>query len=397
MEAELRKDGQVSIIKLIDLLIEEAQNLRASDIHLLPEHSAVRVRLRVDGILRDAHFLPKNLQDGIISRIKILAGLRTDEHQSAQDGRFRLRLENKRTVDVRVCVVPTYHGENAVLRLLSDNAEDFTLADLGFSAENQLLLCKAIKRPHGIILITGPTGSGKTTTLYTLLKLLNNRETAIVTLEDPIEYAIEGIQQIQVNPRTGLSFANGLRGILRQDPNVIMVGEIRDAETARLAINAALTGHLVLSTLHTNDAATALPRLLDMGAEGYLLSSTVNVIVGQRLARRICGACKVQIPLTATQRKSLTGLLPVTDKKIFYKGSGCADCGNSGYLGRVGLSEVLSPNTAVREAVLVKAVAAKINTLANKAGMISLAQDGLQKASEGLTSVDEVLRLLYEL
>jgi type IV pilus assembly protein PilB len=287
IEKELALGNHMSIIRMVDYLVECGQELRASDIHLDPEEKIVRIRFRIDGVLQDLYELPKNLHEEVISRVKILAGLRTDEHQTAQDGRFRRNLDSGASIDVRVSIVPTYYGENVVMRLLSDGAVEFTLKNLGFSEGNQKKIVNAIKKPYGMILATGPTGSGKTTTLYTLVKMLNTKEVSIITIEDPIEYSISGINQIQSNPRTGLTFANGLRSILRQDPNIIMVGEIRDAETAGIAVNTALTGHLLLSSLHTNDAATTLPRLLDMKVEAFLIASTVNIAIGQRLIRRI--------------------------------------------------------------------------------------------------------------
>src|SRR3989344_2343251 len=290
---EIEKGSSLSIIRLVDLLIQHASVARSSDIHLDASANGVRVRLRVDGVLQETHSLPLNIHLDIISRIKILCGMRTDEHQAAQDGRFRHAFEGgTEFVDIRVSIAPTYHGENAVLRLLSDNAENFTLETLGFSAADRKKILAALKRPHGMILSTGPTGSGKTTTLYTLIKMLNAPEVSIVTIEDPIEYGVSGVEQIQVNPRAGLTFATRLPSILRQDPDIIMVGEIRDAETAAIAVNTALTGHLLLSTLHTSDAATTLPRLLDMGIDTYLVASTVNVAIGQRLVRKICRECK---------------------------------------------------------------------------------------------------------
>lgn len=373
--------------------------MRASDIHLDPQQDTVRVRYRIDGVLQDAHSAPKSLHSEIISRVKILAGLRTDEHQSAQDGRFRIALGGQRPVDVRVSVAPTYHGENAVLRLLSDKADDFTLMALGFSEYNRKRIQAALKRPYGMILATGPTGSGKTTTLYTLLKQLNTSEVSIVTIEDPIEYAVDGIEQIQVNPRTGLTFANGLRSILRQDPNIIMVGEIRDGETAGIAVNTALTGHLVLSTLHTNDAATTLPRLLDMKIESYLIASTVNIAIGQRLARKICLECKVGKEITPAEINSLVNVIPAKSLarvKVFFHGKGCSKCNNTGYRGRVGIHEVLVPDQEIREAVLKKSPASEIRRIAIEQGMQTMIQDGFLKAQSGITTIEEILRMLYE-
>ncbi len=307
-QKELSK-SKPSIIHLVDALILDAYKNRASDVHLDPEPSDIRVRLRIDGILHEAFTFPKEIHSEVLSRIKVLSGLRTDEHQAAQDGRFKLTFD-KADVDVRVSIAPTFYGENAVMRLLAEQAEAFTLEGLGFVDDDLVKIQKAIKKPYGMILVTGPTGSGKTTTLYTILKMLNIPDVSIVTIEDPIEYSITGIEQIQVNSRTGITFASGLRSILRQDPNIIMVGEIRDEETAGIAVNAALTGHLLLSTLHTNDAPTTLPRLLDMKIEPFLIASTVNIAVGQRLVRKICQDCKAKKTITDAELKSLAEVLP---------------------------------------------------------------------------------------
>ena len=292
IEKELKLDKGSSIVKLVDLLLEYAFLNRASDVHIDPESAKLAMRLRIDGVLRDAFVFPKELQPEIISRIKVLSGLRTDEHQMAQDGRFRATIVDVGYVDVRVSIVPTYDGENAILRLLSERTKIVAIEDLNLNEKDLFRLQKAIRRPYGMILATGPTGSGKTTTLYTVIRALNTKEVSILTIEDPIEYAIAGIDQIQVNTRTGLTFANGLRSILRQDPNIIMVGEIRDEETAGIAVNAALTGHLLLSTIHTNSAAGAIPRLIDMGAEPFLLASSMTAVMAQRGLRRICPTCK---------------------------------------------------------------------------------------------------------
>ncbi len=307
--AELAKGTGVSIINLVNCLLEEAHRSRASDIHIDPTHVGLKVRFRIDGVLRDACTLPPGVHDEVISRIKILSGLRTDEHQAAQDGRFRTNV-NGANVDIRVSVVPTYYGENAIMRLLPEAVDEHSLESLGFTPGNREKILAAIKKSHGMILVTGPTGSGKTTTLYTVVKMLNSPDVSILTIEDPVEYAVSGVNQIPVNARTGLTFATGLRSMLRQDPNIIMVGEIRDAETASIAVNTALTGHLLLSTLHTNDAATTLPRLLDMKVEPYLIASTVNIAVAQRLVRRVCQACKETRPMTEAERAALADLLP---------------------------------------------------------------------------------------
>lgn len=399
LEMELAKGGSaVSIIKLVSLMIDEAQEMRASDIHIDPQRESLRIRYRIDGWLSDRCLVSKRFHQEIISRIKVMSGLRTDEHQAPQDGRFRAGSDAS-PIDVRVSVMPTYHGENVVMRLLSDKNEMFTLETLGFSPENVQKIFEAIKKPYGMILATGPTGSGKTTTLYTLLKILNTPQVSIITVEDPVEYAIDGIEQIQVNPRTGLAFANGLRSILRQDPNIIMVGEVRDAETAGIAVNTALTGHLVLSTLHTNDAATTLPRLLDMKIESFLIASTVNAAIGQRLVRKICPDCKTEREITESESKSLENIISrdiLTREKTFYYGAGCEKCGNTGYCGRVGIHEVLVPDPDIREAVLNKLSASAIRQIAVGHGMTPMVEDGFMKARKGITTIEEVVRILYE-
>ena len=399
VEQELARGNELSIIGLVNALVEQAHFMRASDIHIDPDENGVVVRLRIDGVLHEKFRFEKNIHSEVISRIKVLSWLRTDEHASAQDGRFRIVLSTGAPVDVRVSITPTYYGENAVLRLLADKAEDYTLASLGFSPADEKKILRAAAKPHGMILSTGPTGSGKTTTLYTLIKLLNRKEVSIVTIEDPIEYSVAGITQIQINSRTGLTFANGLRSILRQDPNIIMVGEIRDPETAGIAVNTALTGHLLLSTLHTNDAATTLPRLLDMGIDPYLVASTANVAIGQRLVRKICEHCKKETPLTPAERESLADNLksaPVPETAVFYRGEGCVHCQESGYRGRVGINEVLVVDTEVRDAILRKESATAIRDIAILNGMTTMFQDGVSKALAGQTTLSEVLRTINE-
>ncbi len=399
VEEELAKNLNLSIINLIDYLIEHAHASRASDIHIDPTPEMVQIKFRIDGVLQDMHCAPMRIHNEIISRLKILSGLRTDEHQAAQDGRFRIVLKNDTVVDIRVSIVPLSHGENAVLRLLSDEAQVFSLENLGFSEENIQKINDAIRKPYGMILATGPTGSGKTTTLYTLIKSLNAKDTSILTIEDPIEYSIAGINQIQVNTRTGLTFANGLRSMLRQDPNTIMVGEIRDAETAGLAVNISLTGHLVFSTLHTNDAATTLPRLLDMKVEPFLIASTVNIAIGQRLLRRLCQHCKEEKTLTHAEAQSLEGFVPhklISAGKKVFTSSGCAECRNTGYRGRIGIQEVLVVTHAIREAILRHAPANEIRDIAIREGMMPIVVDGFTKVLSGETTVEEVLRMRYE-
>lgn len=372
---------------------------KSSDIHLDPELQGTKIRFRIDGVLQDIGRIRRDLHDEIIARIKILCGLRTDEHQAAQDGRFRAAVGEGGRTDVRVSIVPTYYGENAVMRLLSDQAEEFTLESLGFTPDNRRTIMRAIAQPHGMILATGPTGSGKTTTLYTLVKMLNVPGISIVTIEDPIEYSIRGINQIQVNERTNLTFAYGLRSLLRQDPNIIMVGEIRDIETAGIAVNTALTGHLVLSTLHTNDAPTTLPRLLDMKVEPYLIASTVNVAIGQRLVRRICTACKRPYELSSAEERSLSDIMPADLRKrhaSFYEGEGCDECAGTGFSGRAGIHEVMEISQPIREGILRKASAGEIRDHAVKNGMIPMIVDGFAKAAAGITTIKEVLRMRYE-
>ena len=396
---ELSAGASISIINLIDHFIRYASQVNASDIHIDPLVNKIRVRFRIDGVLEDAHPLPSNIHGEIISRIKILSGLRTDEHHTAQDGRFRSLVPDNGSVDVRVSIVPTYHGENAVLRLLSSNAENFTLETLGFGEVEIRKILHAIKKTSGMILVTGPTGSGKTTTLYTLIKMLNSKDISIVTIEDPVEYAVDGIEQIQVNHRTGLTFANGLRSILRQDPNVIMVGEIRDTETASIAVNTALTGHLLLTTLHTNDVGSTLPRLLDMKIEPFLVSSTVSIVIGQRLVRKICMKCREEKQLSEQEYSNL--LQNVSEKvlkgnKRFFFGRGCEDCAGSGYKGRIVIHEVLVADEEIREAILRKASSTEMKQIAIRNGMTTMIEDGFQKALLGITTVEEVLRVTHE-
>ncbi len=392
---------EISIIKLVDSLIEYAYDSRASDIHLDPTENKFLARLRIDGVMHDVFSFPKEIQEEIISRIKVLSGLRTDEHQMAQDGRFKFSAKEGTRFDVRVSIVPTYYEENAVLRLLAEQGRTFTLKDIGLSENDYKKVERAIKNPYGMILTCGPTGSGKTTTLYTILKTLNTPEVSIITIEDPIEFSLEGVDQIQVNNQTGLTFADGLRSILRQDPNIVMVGEIRDEETAGIAVNAALTGHLLLSTIHTNDAATTLPRLLDMKIEPFLIASTINIAIGQRLVRKICLQCKTEKKLSVSEFKNLAAALPVkiseiNKNQVFYYGKGCKDCANTGYRGRIGIYEVLEITDAVREAIMKQANADVIEKIAVSEGMATMLEDGLNKAIEGITSIEEVLRVMHE-
>jgi len=399
IEKELAQGSNLSIVNLIDQLIKHAFFLHSSDIHIDPLDKEIRVRFRIDGVLEDCYVFPKDIHSEIISRIKILSGLRTDEHYAAQDGRFRSIISDNSSVDIRVSIISTYHGENVVFRLLSDNTEQFTLKTLGFRELDRQKIIHAIKNPTGMILVTGPTGSGKTTTLYTLVKMLNKNDVSIVTIEDPIEYAIDGVKQIQVNQRVGLTFATGLRSILRQDPNIIMVGEIRDMETAGIAVNTALTGHLLLSTLHTNDASTTLLRLLDMKIEPFLIASTISIAIGQRLVRKICGKCKCEKLITGEEYNHLSQTIPediLKGNRKFYVGKGCEECGNTGYKGRIVIDEVLVADEEIRQAILRKASSSEIKQLAIKNGMITMLHDGFSKAILGVTTIEEVLRVAYE-
>ncbi len=397
-EEELSLGAGASIINLVSCLIVRAHELGSSDIHIDPSPAGLRVRVRIDGVLQELATFPKAIHTEIISRIKVLAGLRTDEHQAAQDGRFR-EVFGDTYIDVRVSIAPTYHGENAVLRLLADRADNYTLSMLGFSPADLAKIERAMKSASGMILSTGPTGSGKTTTLYTMIKMLNAPEVAIVTIEDPIEYSIDNIEQIQVNPRTGLTFAHGLRSILRQDPDILMVGEIRDAETAGIAVNTALTGHLLLSTLHTNDAATTLPRLTDMGIDPYLVASTINLAIGQRLVRTLCAKCTEDDTVTEAMLASLAhaGIShPLKEGEKMKRGRGCPNCNGTGYKGRISINEVLVADQSVKEAIMRQASAGEIKALAVANGMTTMLDDGFTKVRASRTTIEEVLRVIHE-
>ena len=397
-EMEVFTAAEASITKLVDYIIKQAFLMHASDIHIEPTETETEIRFRIDGILSTIYVLPKSLLNQVITTIKVHSGLRTDEHQAAQDGRFRVIID-KVPVDLRVSIAPTYHGENAVLRLLVSQLKALTLDQLGFSDRDKALIERYISRPHGMILATGPTGSGKTTTLYTMVQMLNKPDISIATIEDPIEYSIGGITQIQVSAGTGITFANGLRSLLRQDPNIIMVGEIRDNETASIAVNAALTGHLLLSTLHTNDASTTLPRLLDMGIEPYLVASTVNIAIGQRLVRKLCPDCTVEYIMTDAEKQRLQAVISErawNDTKKFFVGKGCRACVNTGYRSRVGIYEVLEVRGEIRDLIVSKASSDAISSAAIRLGMTTMLEDGFAKAGRGITSVAEVLRVIQE-
>ncbi|MDP2913798.1 MAG: type II secretion system ATPase GspE [Candidatus Omnitrophota bacterium] len=382
------------VIKLVNLIVMRAVKEGASDIHIEPEEETLKIRLRVDGLLHEIESPPKHLQSAIVSRIKIMADLDIAERRIPQDGRFTMKMEGKQ-IDVRVSCVPTIYGENVVMRLLDASSALLTLEELGFSKQMLERYNKLIIRPHGIILVTGPTGSGKTTTLYASLDKINTAEKNIITIEDPVEYKLAGIRQIQVDTKVDLTFANGLRSILRQDPNIIMVGEIRDLETAEIAIQAALTGHLVFSTLHTNDAPGAMTRLTDMGVEPFLASSSVIAVLAQRLVRKICAGCKEQYEPTKEALKDI-GLLNERQNTVFYRGKGCPKCMNTGYKGRISIYELMIPDEKIHNAIVAKAPSDEMRKLARLAGMITLMEDGIVKIREGVTSVEEVLRVTRE-
>jgi type IV pilus assembly protein PilB len=387
------------IAEIVNHILDFAMRARASDIHIEPQEASTRVRYRIDGILQEKLTIPRELHESLVSRIKVLCGMKIDEKRIPQDGRFNFKTEDNE-VDLRVSSLPTSWGEKIVMRLLKKSGGVPELTDLGLRGQGLKTLQEAVLRPHGIILICGPTGSGKTTTLYALISKINSPKVNIVTLEDPIEYKIPGVNQVQVNPGAGLTFASGLRSFLRQDPNIILVGEIRDRETADLAVQAALTGHLVFSTLHTNDASGALPRLLDMGAEPYLLASSVTAIVAQRVVRKIHDTCKESYTpdpqIIPEMKETLGNLWPATGEVKFYKGKGDEQCSNSGYLGRIGIFEVFPVTEKISKLILERAPASEMEKQAKTDGMVTLKQDGYLKVLEGLTTIEEILRVAEE-
>lgn len=402
------QDAPVS--KLVQVIINHAIEGGSSDIHIEPIGDEYRVRFRVDGMLHSSLILPKSVGMATISHIKILSNLKIDETRKPQDGRFKAnkgKIINFDDVDFRISTLPVINGEKVAMRILTKDDQVFDLKKLGLLGKNNDVLSKKIKETSGIILITGPTGSGKSTTLYSFLKIINQEVRNIVTLEDPVEYSLDGINQSQINPEIGYGFADGLRSILRQDPNVIMIGEIRDGETAELAIHAALTGHLVFSTLHTNNAISAIPRLIDMGVEPFLLSSSINAVAAQRLVRKLCDKCKQEVKLPSGEFDKIIKTLSnikledvkdygieslEPDKLKFYKNVGCKDCGNLGYKGRLAIYECVDINNEIRE-VITEKDDVLLNRVAQKQGMPNMRQDGLLKALVGLTSVSEVERM----
>lgn len=405
--------SEIPVIRVVDTLMDYAVLEKASDIHIEPQETSVTVRYRIDGVLHDVMTLPKVIQAALVARIKVLANLKIDEHRLPQDGRFKIEKDGYK-FSLRVSTIPIFDGEKVVIRLLDESSKAMSLEQLGFLESQLEVVTRNIKKPHGMLLVTGPTGSGKSTSLYAILSLLNTKSVNISTIEDPVEYRIVGSNQMQVNPKIGLTFALGLRALLRQDPNIIMIGEIRDKETAEEAMHAAMTGHIVLSTLHTNSAAGALPRLTDIGLESYLIASTVNAVMGQRLVRVICPDCKNEDKpdegVVAALRKQfdldkLVNVIKREDPTIkakkfedlkFFRGHGCDKCNNSGYKGRIGIHEILDVTPEVAEMIVRHATTQEIQEKAEEGGMILMWEDGFIKAVRGLTTVEEVLRVSKE-
>ncbi len=387
--------SEAPIIKLVNLFITRAVESRASDIHMEPFEDELKIRYRIDGVLHDIETAPKRLQAAIVSRVKIMAKLNIAERRLPQDGRIRLKVD-EREIDLRVSTIPVLYGESVVMRILHREGIIIDLNQLGFSSQMLQTFEKLITKPNGIILVTGPTGSGKTTTLYGALDKINSPDKKIITVEDPVEYQLKGVNQIQVKPQIGLNFANTLRHIVRQDPDIILIGEIRDLETAEIAIQSALTGHLVFSTLHTNDASSAITRLLDMGVENFLLSSTIRGILAQRLVRVICPACKEPNPsLVAADNEELK-LLGLSSDIPLYKGKGCEQCSLTGFYGRLGIFELLLVDDNIRRLILKNADANQLREAARQHGMKTLLEDGADKIQQGFTELREVLRVTQE-
>lgn len=391
---------EAPISKIVNTILEFAIKSRSSDVHIEPEESKTKVRYRIDGILQEKLTLPKSIHESLISRIKILSGMKIDERRIPQDGRFTLALGGEE-VDLRISSLPTVNGEKIVMRLLKKTGGLPTLNELGLRGTQLKDLEESITKPYGIILVTGPTGSGKTTTLYSVLTRLNKSSVNIVTLEDPVEYQIQGINQVQINTQAGLTFANGLKSFLRQDPNIILVGEIRDKETTQLAIQAALTGHLVFSTLHTNDAATAIPRLIDLGGEPFLIASVLNCSIAQRIVRRVCTYCKElyepETKVVDNIKLVLGDLLPKVYRDggpiKLARGKGCNECSQTGYTSRIAIFEVLKITQSVNKMILQEHSAKEIENQARKEGLIIMKQDGYLKVLDGITTIEEILRV----
>lgn len=417
-EQNLEKVAQgIPVIRVVDTLIKHAILQSASDIHIEPEEKEVHVRYRIDGILHDAMTLPRDIAAGIVARIKVLSNLKLDEHRLPQDGRFKLESEEQR-ISFRVSILPVFDGEKIVMRLLDESSKGLTLEKMGFAGVPLEIVHREIKKPNGMVLVTGPTGSGKTTTLYTVMDILNTNEVNISTVEDPVEYRMPRVNQTQVNTKIGMTFAAALRALLRQDPDIVMVGEIRDEETLEIALHAAMTGHLVLSTLHTNSAAAAIPRMIDMGAEPFLIASTTNVVIAQRLVRRLCAECLEEYHMKKAEVTTLgktfnleeimmslkkesqmkEKLANVSDWESipFFRAKGCDQCGGEGYRGRVGIYEVFEMTSDIRRLVMESATSEMLEKAARDAGMLTMVEDGFLKAILGATSVEEILRVTKE-
>lgn len=415
LDDELKKMAEeIPIIRVVDTLLEYAVIEKASDIHIEPQENAVSVRYRIDGVLHDAMTLPKAIQAALVARIKVLSNLKIDEHRLPQDGRYKIEKEGYK-FSLRISTIPIFDGEKVVIRLLDESTKAMSFEQLGFFKSQIEMVERNIHKPHGMLLVTGPTGSGKSTSLYAILSILNTKQVNISTIEDPVEYRIVGANQMQTNTKIGLTFALGLRALLRQDPNVIMIGEIRDKETAEEAMHAAMTGHIVLSTLHTNSAAAAPPRIIDIGIEPYLIASTVNAIMAQRLVRVICKDCKVKIEVEEAMRGALAKEFAmeklvdtinregILEKKIksfddleFFQGKGCDKCSNTGYKGRIGIHEILEITPEIQDLIVKRATSLDIQDQAEKQGMILMWQDGFIKATLGTTTIEEILRVTKE-
>ena len=417
-EQNLEKVAQgIPVIRVVDTLIKHAILQSASDIHIEPEEKEVHVRYRIDGILHDAMTLPRDIAAGIVARIKVLSNLKLDEHRLPQDGRFKLESEEQR-ISFRVSILPVFDGEKIVMRLLDESSKGLTLEKMGFAGVPLEIVHREIKKPNGMVLVTGPTGSGKTTTLYTVMDILNTNEVNISTVEDPVEYRMPRVNQTQVNSKIGMTFAAALRALLRQDPDIVMVGEIRDEETLEIALHAAMTGHLVLSTLHTNGAAAAIPRMIDMGAEPFLIASTTNVVIAQRLVRRLCVECReeyrmkkaeiatlnktfnleeVMVSLKKeTQMKEKLANVSDWESVALFRAKGCDQCGGEGYHGRIGIYEVFEMTSDIRKLVMESATSEMLERAARDGGMLTMVEDGFLKAILGATSVEEILRVTKE-
>ncbi|HEX7963498.1 MAG TPA: GspE/PulE family protein [Candidatus Saccharimonadales bacterium] len=395
--SKILKESSRVAPEVVDEIIKDALSYRASDIHFEPRADHVAVRFRVDGALREAGELPKEYYDNILNRIKVESAMRIDEHLAAQDGAMQRKLGDL-AVDLRVSLIPTVEGEKVVMRVLGSYVAGFTFADVGLNETHRQIVERSIAKPFGMILTTGPTGSGKTTTLYSLLKMLNKPDVNITTIEDPVEYKMPGTNQIQVREAGSMTFAKGLRSIVRQDPDIILVGEIRDQETAEISVNAALTGHLLLSTFHANDAATAMPRLVDMGIEPFLLASTLEIIIAQRLVRRICNHCRYSVPLhEATKSVHVAGLNLhnyFEDNDTVYAGKGCNVCGGSGYQGRSAIFEIIEMTPEMQDLMLGSPSTREIEQLARDQGSLPMFADGIEKVKQGVTTITEVLRVV---